>query len=266
VLPPVTDLFEALKPESPQLTEKGNVLSVTEVRVGNAEEALKGAAFVTRKRYTTQRIEHAFLEPEAALAVPWSKDGEPGVKIFDGGQGGYEDRRQIAELLDLPERLVNVVLVQNGGGFGGKEDLMGQHHAAMLCLATGRPVMLRFDRKMSLRMHAKRHPIVMDYELGCDRDGRLVALVARMHSDSGAYASVGMKVIERAVAHSAGAYAIPNVHVPPAVPCAASAPIRPASGSSPAWTSFAPWAALTAGSSAGTTPWWKARPPQPARC
>ena len=135
------------------------------------------------------------------------------MKIFDGGQGGYEDRRQIAELLDLPEPLVNVVLVQNGGGFGGKEDLMGQHHAALLCLATGRPVMLRFDRQMSLRMHAKRHPIVMDYELGCDKEGRLLALVATMHSDSGAYASVGMKVIERAVAHSAGAYAIPNVHV-----------------------------------------------------
>jgi xanthine dehydrogenase molybdenum-binding subunit len=213
VLPPVTDIFEALQPGAPQLTPKGNVLSVSEVRVGDAEAALQGAAFVTRRRYTTQRIEHAFLEPEAALAVPWSKDGEPGVKIYDGGQGGYEDRRQIAELLDLPERLVNVVLVQNGGAFGGKEDLMGQHHAAMLCLATDRPVMLRFDRKMSLRMHAKRHPIVMDYALGCDREGRLVALVASMHSDSGAYASVGMKVIERAVAHSAGAYAIPNVHV-----------------------------------------------------
>ena len=65
---------------------------------------MKTAAFVTRRRYSTQRIEHAFLEPEAALAVPWSKDGEPGVKIYDGGQGGYEDRRQIAELLDLPER------------------------------------------------------------------------------------------------------------------------------------------------------------------
>ncbi|BDU72959.1 selenium-dependent xanthine dehydrogenase [Mesoterricola silvestris] len=213
VLPPVTDIFEALEPGAPQLTDHGNVLSVTEVRLGDAEGALRTAAHVTRQRYTTQRIEHAFLEPEAALAVPWTKDGEAGVKIFDGGQGGYEDRRQIAELLDLPERLVNVVLVQNGGAFGGKEDLMGQHHAAMLCLATGRPVMLRFDRKTSLRTHAKRHPIVMDYELGCDAEGRLVALVARMHSDSGAYASVGMKVIERAVAHSAGAYAIPNVHV-----------------------------------------------------
>ena len=147
VLAPVTDIFEALAPGAPQLTEKGNVLSVTEVRLGDAEEAIKGAAFVTRRRYTTQRIEHAFLEMEAALAVPWSKDGMPGVKIYDGGQGGYEDRRQIAELLDLPEALVNVVLVQNGGGFGGKEDLMCQHHAAMLCLATARPVMIRFDRK-----------------------------------------------------------------------------------------------------------------------
>ena len=212
-LAPVTDIFEALEPGAPQLTDHGNVLSVSEVRLGDAEAALKGCAFVTRRRYATQRIEHAFLEMEAALAVPWSKDGQPGVKIYDGGQGGYEDRRQIAELLDLPEPLVNVVLVQNGGGFGGKEDLMGQHHAAMLCLATGRPVMLKFDRKTSLRMHAKRHPIVMDYEVGCDKDGRLVALVAQMHSDSGAYASVGMKVIERAVAHSAGAYSIPNVHV-----------------------------------------------------
>ena len=213
VLAPVTDPFEALEPGAPQLTEHGNTLSVSEVRLGDAEAALGEAAFVTRARYTTQRIEHAFLEPESALAVPWTKDGRPGVKIFDGGQGGYEDRRQIAELLDLPESLVNVVLVQNGGAFGGKEDLMGQHHAALLCRALGRPVMLRFDRKMSLRMHAKRHPITMDYQLGCDRDGKLTALIAHMTSDSGAYASVGMKVIERAVAHSAGAYSIPNVHV-----------------------------------------------------
>jgi xanthine dehydrogenase molybdenum-binding subunit len=212
-LPPVTDIFEALEPGAPRLTEQGNVLSVTEVKLGDAEAAMKTAAFVTCRRYATQRIEHGFLEPEAALAVPWSKDGEAGVKVYDGGQGGYEDRRQIAELLDLPERLVNVVLVQNGGAFGGKEDLTAQHHAALLCVATGRPVMVRFDRRTSLRMHAKRHPIVMDYELGCDRSGRLVALVAKMHSDTGAYASVGMKVIERAVAHSAGAYHIPNVHV-----------------------------------------------------
>ena len=213
VLAPVTDPFAALEPGAPQLTEHGNTLSVSQVRQGDPEAALRDAAFVTRARYQTQRIEHAFLEPEAARAVPWAKDGRAGVKIFDGGQGGYEDRRQIAELLALPESLVNVVLVQNGGAFGGKEDLMGQHHAALLCWILGRPVMLRFDRKLSLRMHAKRHPITMDYQLGCDRDGKLTALIATMTSDSGAYASVGMKVIERAVAHAAGAYSIPNLQV-----------------------------------------------------
>jgi xanthine dehydrogenase molybdenum-binding subunit len=213
VLEPVTDIFQALEPGAPQLTAKGNVLSVSEVALGDAEKALAESAFVVRHRFTTQRIEHAFLEMEATLAVPWAKDGEPGVKVYDCGQGIYEDRRQLADLLGLAERRVKVVQVQNGGGFGGKEDMTTQGHAALLCWRTGRPVMVRLTRGESLRMHPKRHPIVMDYALGCDREGRLTALVSTMHSDSGAYASVGMKVIERAVAHSAAAYYVPNVKV-----------------------------------------------------
>jgi len=213
VLNPVTDIFEALKPGAPQLTEKGNVLSVSEVRVGDAEEALKTSAYVTRHRFATQRIEHAFLEVEATLALPWEKDSQRGVKVYDCGQGVYEDRKQLAEMLDLPERLVNVVQVQNGGAFGGKEDMTTQGHAALLCWHTGLPVMVRLTRAESLRMHPKRHPIVMEYALGCDENGKLTALVSTMHSDSGAYASVGMAVIERAVAHSAGAYTVPNIHV-----------------------------------------------------
>ncbi|MBL0312227.1 MAG: molybdopterin-dependent oxidoreductase [Holophagaceae bacterium] len=212
-LQPVTDIFQALKPDSPQITEKGNVLSVSEVSFGDADEALKSSAFVTRHRFATQRIEHAFLEMEATLALPWEKDGQKGVKVYDCGQGVYEDRKQLADLLDLPERLVNVVQVQNGGGFGGKEDMTTQGHAALLSWHTNLPVMVRLTRAESLRMHPKRHPIVMEYALGCDEHGKLTALTATMHSDSGAYASVGMKVIERAVAHSAGAYAVPNVHV-----------------------------------------------------
>ncbi len=213
VLDPVTDIFEALRPGAPQITETGNVLSVSEVEFGDAEAALKTSAFVTRHRFATQRIEHAFLEMEATLALPWEKDGQRGVKVYDCGQGVYEDRKQLADLLDLPERLVNVVQVQNGGGFGGKEDLTTQGHAALLCWHTNLPVMVRLTRAESLRMHPKRHPIVMEYALGCDEHGKLTGLVATMHSDSGAYASVGMKVIERAVAHSAGAYTVPNVHV-----------------------------------------------------
>lgn len=213
VLPPVTDLFEALKPEAPRLTAKGNVLSVSEVKIGNALEALAGSAYVARGRYTTQRIEHAFLETEATLAVPWTKDLEKGVKVYSCGQGVYEDRKQLAALLGLPEKRVNVIQVQNGGGFGGKEDMTTQGHATLACWHTDRPVMVRLTRQESMRMHPKRHPMVMEYALGCDREGKLTALVATLHADSGAYASVGMKVIERAVAHSSGAYSVPNLHV-----------------------------------------------------
>jgi len=213
VLPPVTDVFEALKPQAPRLTKDGNVLSVSEVKVGDAQAALQSSAYVARGRYTTQRIEHGFLETEATLAVPWRKDGEKGVKVFSGGQGVYEDRKQLADLLGLPEKRVNVVQVQNGGGFGGKEDMTTQGHATLLCWHADRPVRVRLTRQESMRMHPKRHPMVMDYAVGCDREGKLTALVATLHADSGAYASVGMKVIERAVAHSAGAYTVPNLHV-----------------------------------------------------
>ncbi len=213
VLRPVTDIFEALEPDAPQLTEKGNVLHRAEVRVGHAETALEQSAFVTRNRFTTQRIEHAFLEPEATLAKPWTKDGQRGLKVFSCSQGVYEDRQQLALVLDLPRPLVNVVQVQNGGGFGGKEDLTTQAHAALLCWHTDRPVRVRLTRKESLRMHPKRHPFVMDYAVGCDREGKLTAMLVTMHSDSGAYASVGSAVLDRAVSHSAAAYTVPNVHV-----------------------------------------------------
>jgi xanthine dehydrogenase molybdenum-binding subunit len=212
---PVTDLFEALQPDAAQvhLMFPGNVLHRAAVKVGDAETALAGSAFVIRHRFTTQRVEHAFLEPEATLALPWTKDGQPGVKVYSCSQGVYEDRHQLAQLLGLPKALVNVVQVQNGGGFGGKEDITTQSHATLLAWLTGRPAMVRLSRQDSLRMHTKRHPIVMEYAVGCDKEGRLTALVATLHSDSGAYSSVGLAVIERAVSHSAAAYYVPNVKV-----------------------------------------------------
>ncbi len=215
VLAPVTDLFEALQPESPQVHPlfPGNVLHRAAVTVGDAENALAASAFVTRNRFTTQRVEHAFLEPEATLALPWSKDGQPGVKVYSCSQGVYEDRHQLSLLLGVDKARVNVVQVQNGGGFGGKEDITTQSHATLLAWLTGRPALVRLSRQDSLRMHTKRHPIVMDYAVGCDRDGRLTAMVVTMHSDSGAYSSVGLAVIERAVSHSAAAYYVPNVRV-----------------------------------------------------
>jgi len=154
------------------------------------------------------------MEVEACLAKPWTTpDGQPGLEVFSQTQGAYEDRKQVARILGLAEPRINVVQVQNGGGFGGKEDLTVQGHAALFAWHIKAPVMLRLSREESLIMHPKRHPFEMNYTVGCDAKGLLTVVKAEMISDTGAYASVGMKVNERAVAHSTGGYTVPVVHV-----------------------------------------------------
>lgn len=213
VLRPVTDPFEALADGAPRLHEGGNLLSRSVVRRGDVDAALAGAAHVATETFRTQAIEHAFLEPESCLAVPAPDGVEPRIHIYSQGQGAWEDRRQVASFLALPEAAVRVTQVSTGGAFGGKEDLNVQGQAALLALHTKRPVLLALSRLESLRFHVKRHPFWMDYTVGCDTDGRLVAVRARIVGDNGAYASVGGKVLERAAGHACGAYRVPNVDV-----------------------------------------------------
>ncbi len=210
VLEPLTDMLTA--EHSPiKVHPNGNLLETTVVRRGgNVDEVLTASDFVVSATYETQRIEHAFLETEAAVALPWRKEG---VEAYSEGQGVYEDRRQIARILGLPEEKINVNLVPNGGGFGGKEDLTVQGHAALFAFYLKKPVKVRLTRDESMRMHPKRHPIRMEYSVGANRDGKLTAVKARMIGDTGAYASVGMKVLERAAGHAAGAYHVPTVDV-----------------------------------------------------
>ena len=221
-LEPVVDPLAALEPGAPLVHEGGNLLSLTAIGRGDVDAALAGAAHVVTETFTTQRIEHAFLEPEAALALagdiaPLPGDGgEPGpeiVRVFSQGQGAWEDRRQIASILGIPEQGVRVTQVPTGGAFGGKEDLGVQGHAALLAWLTGRPALVVLSRRESLRFHPKRHPMTLAYTVGCDADGRLVAVRARIVGDTGAYASVGAKVLERAAGHACGAYRVPAVDV-----------------------------------------------------
>jgi xanthine dehydrogenase molybdenum-binding subunit len=209
VLDPVTDPFEAMAEGAPLLHPDGNVLSVSRVSRGDVDAALAGAAHVVTETFRTQFVEHAFLEPEAALVV----SGEGPVRVFSQGQGVWEDRRQIASFLGVPESEVRVTQVATGGAFGGKEDLNVQCHAALLASKTDRPVLLSLSRRESIRFHPKRHPMWLEYTAGCDEDGHLVALRARIVGDTGAYASVGDKVLERAAGHACGAYRVPNVDV-----------------------------------------------------
>jgi selenium-dependent xanthine dehydrogenase len=209
VLAPLSDPEKSLDEDSPKIHPKGNLLSETKVYRGNVERALSDAAFLSNGTYQTQMIEHGYMEPECSIALP----ADNGVEVFSQGQGIYEDRAQIAGLLNLPDDKVRVILVPNGGGFGGKEDLSVQGHAALFALILQKPVKILLNRDESILMHPKRHPIRMNYTLGCNKEGKLTVLKADMIGDTGAYASVGMKVLERSAGHAAGAYYIPNVDI-----------------------------------------------------
>ena len=209
VLEPLTEMTKALDENAPQIHKTGNLLSETIVDRGDIELARSKSKFVSAGVYETQMIEHAFMETEAAVARPY-KDG---VEIFSQGQGVYEDRKEIAKILNLDEKKIRVQLVPNGGGFGGKEDLTVQHHAALTSLLLNETVKFALTRDESIIMHPKRHPLRMKYELGCDEKGMLTFLEADIIGDTGAYASVGMKVLERAAGHSTSAYTIANVKV-----------------------------------------------------
>ena len=207
VLAPVTDPFAALSAESPKIHESGNLLSNTEIERGDANQAEKESAFVTKGTYKTQRIEHAFLEIECCVVKPM----EDGVEVFSQSQGVYEDRNSISKILGLPSEKVVVVLMPNGGGFGGKEDISVQGHAALYSHLLQVPVRVALTRPESLCMHPKRHPMIMEMSLGCDENGKLTFVEADIIGDTGAYASVGMKVLERAAGHATSAYSIPIV-------------------------------------------------------
>ncbi len=202
--------YEVLEPIVDPFDERARELSVSAVKRGDVDAALAGAAHVVTETYRTQFIEHAFLEPESALAEP---EGYATLHVFSQGQGIWDDRRQIASFLSVPEEWVRVTHVPTGGAFGAKEDLNVQCHAALLATRTLRPVLVTLSRKESIRFHAKRHAMWLEYTAGCDAEGHLVGLRARIVGDTGAYASVGDKVLERAAGHACGAYRVPNVDV-----------------------------------------------------
>jgi len=211
VLEPVSDMHRAIEPGSEQVHPgRPNLLEKCVVKRGDpVHEILARSAFSSSGIYETQRIEHAFLEPESGLALP---DAD-GVHLYSQGQGIYVDQQQVASLLGLGEEQVRVTLVPCGGGFGGREDMTVQGHVSLFAFLLQRPVKLTLSREESIRMHPKRHPVWMDIALGCDEKGILTALRLRATGDTGAYASVGTKVMERVAGHASGGYHLPAVDI-----------------------------------------------------
>jgi xanthine dehydrogenase molybdenum-binding subunit len=206
--PVITGPVQARQPETESLHANGNLLKHIKVRKGDLEEGFANAEIVLEHTFHTPATDHAFMEPECSVAR-LTEDGR--MEVYVGSQIPYSDRSQVAAALGWPQEKVHIIGMMIGGGFGGKEDIMGQIHAALLAQATDRPVKILYDRRESLLVHPKRHATQIRVKIGARRDGSLTAVETELYGDTGAYASLGEKVMTRATTHSSGPYEVPHV-------------------------------------------------------
>jgi selenium-dependent xanthine dehydrogenase len=204
VLEPLTDPQAAMSPHAPLIHHnKNNILAHERIVRGNADEALAKSKYVVSRRYSVPFTEHAFMEPECAIAMP---DGGDGLILYSAGQSVYDERRECSRMLGIPPEKIRVTGQLVGGGFGGKEDMSVQHHACLAAWILKKPVKVLLSRQESINLHPKRHAMEMEFTTGCDGDGKLTAMKAVIVSDTGAYASLGGPVLQRACTHAAGPY------------------------------------------------------------
>lgn len=210
VLPMVHNIAEAAAPDAPKVfdEEENNVQAYKHVSRGNADEAIRNAKHVLTRHFETPWTEHAFLEPECAVAYI---DDNGDVMIISTDQSAHTTLHECSLMLGSKKVKVQNALV--GGGFGGKEDMTVQHHAALIAYCTHRPVKVKLSRPESLLVHPKRHHFEMDFTMGCDENGKILGVKAKVVSDTGAFASLGGPVLERACTHAAGPYAYENFEI-----------------------------------------------------
>jgi CO/xanthine dehydrogenase Mo-binding subunit len=208
-LPAYFDVQSAMAADAVAIHGSSNILTVRKIRKGDVEAAFAASSVIIEKRYTTQWVEHAYIEPEAGLA---EYDGNM-VTVWVSTQNVHFDRKEVARNLGIGVHQVRIVQAVTGGGFGGKLDISVQCYLALAALKTGRPVKMVWQREESMIASAKRHPYIIDYKMGATAEGKLLALKANIIGDTGAYASYGPAVITRAAVHATGPYEIPNVYV-----------------------------------------------------
>ncbi|MGD1833005.1 MAG: selenium-dependent xanthine dehydrogenase [Sphaerochaetaceae bacterium] len=210
VLDPVTSPREAMAEGAPLIHSQGNVLTTEVLKRGDTEKALKEAAFVVTRHYSTPFTEHAFMETEAAIAMI---DDNDDLLLYTSSQSIFDEQREIANMLNLDKSRVNCQAKLVGGGFGGKEDMSVQHHAALMAWHTKQVVKVRLSRQESINIHPKRHAMEMEFTSACDKNGKLLALKATLIADTGAYASLGGPVLQRACTHASGPYNYQNIDI-----------------------------------------------------
>ena len=212
VLPAVHSPEEAAKDDAPLVfeTDKDNVQAYKHVSRGDADGAIKASKYVLTHHFETPWTEHAFLEPECCVAVPLDNGG---VKLLTTDQSAHTTLHECAQMLGVDYEHCPVENQLVGGGFGGKEDMSVQHHAALIAYVARVPVKVKLTRQESILIHPKRHPFKMDFTMGCDENGVIRGVKASVISDTGAFASLGGPVLERACTHAAGPYAYENFEI-----------------------------------------------------
>ena len=196
--------------ESPvQVREEGRLLAFRTLRKGDIDRGFADADIVVEHTYTTQWVDHAFMETEAGLAYP---DDEGRIVIRSSTQNVHYKRSEVARMLALPEERVRVVQATTGGGFGGKLDVTVEGFLGLAVYHVKQPVMMRFTREESFLSNTKRHPLWIEYKTGFRKDGSITAVRANITGDTGPYASYGETVCLRAAVHATGPYEVPHVH------------------------------------------------------
>lgn len=209
-IPSVFDPVEAMKEDSPKVHGDSNIIYHYKLRTGDIDQGFKNCTAIAEHTYTTHMQEHAFLQPEAGISY-LEEDGT--VVVVLATQYPHYDREEIALTLNLEEEKVKILNTNVGGAFGAREDITIQIHLALAALTLKRPIKVIFDREESFLAHSKRHPMVMKYKTGADKDGYLQAMEVEIIGDSGAYCSWAINVLRKAGVHSTGPYHIPNVKV-----------------------------------------------------
>lgn len=209
-LKPVTNPFDALRGDAPLIHEDGNIMSRSQLSRGNADQAIRESKYVVIRKYKTPWQEHGFMEPECCVALP---EGDDGLLIYSSCQSVYDVQRECAKMLNVDREKLHVQAPLVGGGFGGKEDMSVQQYAALAAWKMHRPVRVKYSRQDSLGYHVKRHPMEMEFTTACDENGKLTAMKGVIIADTGAYASLGGPVLERACTHAAGPYNFSNLDI-----------------------------------------------------
>ncbi|SCZ04785.1 xanthine dehydrogenase family protein molybdopterin-binding subunit [Alkaliphilus peptidifermentans] len=205
----VFDPIEAMQDNAPKVHDKSNIVYKYQLRKGDVDKAFQQCDVIIEEEYKTSMVDHAFLQPEAGLAY---QENETFV-VCAATQYPHFDQLEIAEALEVPLEKVRVINPAVGGAFGGREDITMQIHLALATKLTGRPVKTIYSRQESFVAHSKRHPLIMKYKTGANKEGKLLAMEATIVGDTGAYASWAINILRKSGVHATGPYEIPNVKV-----------------------------------------------------